>query len=35
LIAEGYSMKKVAKCMSISEGQVSDALRFASLLLEQ
>ncbi|MBZ5703164.1 MAG: DUF433 domain-containing protein [Acidobacteriia bacterium] len=35
MIAEGYSPKKVAKFMSISEQQVSDALRFASILLEQ
>ena len=35
LMAEGYSKNKVAKCMSISERQVNDALRFASILLEQ
>jgi uncharacterized protein (DUF433 family) len=35
MIAEGYSLKRVAKFMSISEKQVRDALRFASILLEQ
>ena len=35
LIAEGYSQKRVAKFMSISEAQVSQALKFASLILEQ
>jgi DNA-binding CsgD family transcriptional regulator len=33
--AEGYSPKRVAKFMSISEEQVSSALKFASILLEQ
>lgn len=35
LIAEGYSQKRVARFMSISEGQVKGALKFASILLEQ
>jgi len=35
MIAEGYSSKRVAKYMSISEEQVSDALKFARILLEQ
>jgi len=35
MIAEGYSSKRVAKYMSISEEQVSDALKFVSILLEQ
>ena len=35
MIAEGYTQKRVAKFMSISEEQVVDALRFASILLEQ
>jgi uncharacterized protein (DUF433 family) len=35
MIAEGYSPKRVAKFMSISEEQVSSALKFASILLEQ
>ncbi len=35
MIAEGYSPKRVAKIMSVSEQQVRDALRFASILLEQ
>ena len=35
MIAEGYTPKRVAKYMCLSEKQVSDALRFASILLEQ
>jgi|SRR2546425_8259977 len=35
MIAEGYSPKRVAKFMSISEEQVRDALRYARILLEQ
>ncbi len=35
MIAEGYSPKRVAKYLSISEENVNDALRFASILLEQ
>ncbi len=35
MIAEGLSTRKVATYMSISEKQVRDALRFASIVLEQ
>jgi uncharacterized protein (DUF433 family) len=35
MIGEGISSKRVAKFMSLSEEQVHDALRFASVLLEQ
>src|SRR6266850_3377338 len=31
MIAEGYSQKRVAKFMGISEEQVGDALKFASI----
>ncbi len=35
MIGEGFSSKRVAKFMSLSEEQVHDALQFASILLEQ
>lgn len=35
MVAEGYSAKRVAKYLAISEEQIKDALRFASILLEQ
>jgi uncharacterized protein (DUF433 family) len=35
MIAEGCSPKRVSKFLSISEKQVSDALKFASIVLEQ
>jgi len=35
MVAEGYSTKRVSKYLSISEENVNDALRFASILLEQ
>ena len=35
MIAEGYSIRKTARTFSISDKQVRDALKFASIVLEQ
>jgi len=35
MMAEGISLKRVAKILGISEEQVKTALRFASIILEQ
>ena len=35
MIGEGYSSKRVARYLAISEEQIKDALKFASILLEQ
>ena len=35
MLAEGYSTKRVAKFLSISDEQVKSALKFASIVFEQ
>lgn len=35
MLSEGYSVRRVAKSLSLSEEEVSEALRFASILLER